>query len=43
MKLDVNNPDLEDRDRFVLSKGHAAVGYGPVICDYGLYGRGRSS
>ena len=36
MKLDVNNPDLEDRDRFVLSKGHAAVGYGPVICDYGF-------
>ena len=22
MKLDVNNPDMEDRDRFVLSKGH---------------------
>ena len=27
---------MEDRDRFVLSKGHAAVGYGPVICDYGF-------
>lgn len=36
MKLDVNNPDMEDRDRFVLSKGHAAVGYAPVICDYGF-------
>ena len=36
MKLDVNNPDMPDRDRFVLSKGHAAVGYGPVICDYGF-------
>lgn len=36
MKLDVNDPDMEDRDRFVLSKGHAAVGYGPVICDYGF-------
>lgn len=36
MKLDVNNPDMEDRDRFVLSKGHAAVGFGPVICDYGF-------
>lgn len=24
MKLDVNNPKWEDRDRFVLSKGHAA-------------------
>ena len=36
MKLDVNDPDMKDRDRFVLSKGHAAVGYGPVICDYGF-------
>ena len=36
MKLDVNNPELPDRDRFVLSKGHAAVGYAPVICDYGF-------
>lgn len=36
MKLDVNNPELPDRDRFVLSKGHAAVGYGPVVCDYGF-------
>lgn len=36
MKLDVNNPDMEDRDRFVLSKGHVAVGYAPLICDYGF-------
>ena len=36
MKIDVNNPNLPDRDRFVLSKGHAAVGYAPVICDYGF-------
>lgn len=36
MKLDVNNPELADRDRFILSKGHAAVGYGPVLCDYGF-------
>ncbi len=36
MKVDVNNPTMEDRDRFVLSKGHAAVGYGPLICDYGF-------
>ncbi len=36
MKLDVNNPTMEDRDRFVLSKGHAAVGYAPLICDYGF-------
>lgn len=26
MKYDPNNPDLEDRDRFILSKGHGAGG-----------------
>ena len=36
MKLDVNNPEMEDRDRFVLSKGHVAVGYAPVLVDYGF-------
>lgn len=36
MKLDAADPNMPDRDRFVLSKGHAAVGYGPVICDYGF-------
>ncbi|MBO4445474.1 MAG: transketolase [Clostridia bacterium] len=35
MKLDPNDPNFEDRDRFVLSKGHAAVGYAPVLVDYG--------
>ena len=35
MKLDPNDPKYEDRDRFVLSKGHAAVGYAPVLVDYG--------
>ena len=36
MKLDINDPEMEDRDRFVLSKGHAAVGYAPVLVDYGF-------
>ncbi len=36
MKIDVNNPDMPDRDRFVLSKGHNAVGYGPVLVDLGF-------
>ncbi|MBQ1451929.1 MAG: transketolase [Clostridia bacterium] len=35
MKLDPKDPEYEDRDRFVLSKGHAAVGYAPVLVDYG--------
>ncbi|MGN1328676.1 MAG: transketolase [Eubacterium sp.] len=37
MKVDANNPDMPDRDRFVLSKGHVAVGYAPVLCDYGFF------
>jgi len=36
MKVNPNNPKMEDRDRFVLSKGHAAVGYAPVLVDYGF-------
>ena len=36
MHVDPKNPQWPDRDRFVLSKGHAAVGYAPVICDYGF-------
>ncbi len=36
MKIDVKNPDMEDRDRFILSKGHCAVGYGPVLVDFGF-------
>lgn len=35
MKIDTSNPDLEDRDRFILSKGHCAVGYAPILCDLG--------
>lgn len=31
MNIDVDNPDWEDRDRFVLSKGHAAVGLIPTL------------
>lgn len=37
MKVDASNPDMPDRDRFVLSKGHVAVGYAPVLCDYGFF------
>lgn len=36
MKYDVANPDMEERDRFVLSKGHAAVAYAPVLVDLGF-------
>lgn len=36
MKIDASNPEMEDRDRFILSKGHCAVGYAPILCDCGF-------
>jgi transketolase len=30
-------PDWSDRDRFVLSKGHAAIGLYPVLADVGFF------
>lgn len=35
MRLDVKNPKWEDRDRFILSKGHAGIAYAPVLVDFG--------
>ncbi|MEN8186785.1 MAG: transketolase [Bacteroidota bacterium] len=37
MKIDSSNPDLEDRDRFVLSKGHAGVGLAPLLAEKGFF------
>ena len=36
MKIDVQNPKWEDRDRFILSKGHVGIAYAPVLCDLGF-------
>lgn len=36
MRIDVKDPQWEDRDRFILSKGHAAIAYAPVLCDLGF-------
>ena len=36
MKIDVKNPKWEDRDRFILSKGHVGVAYAPLLCDLGF-------
>ena len=36
MKIDVANPNWEDRDRFILSKGHAGVAYASVLCELGF-------
>jgi transketolase len=32
-----DEPDWPDRDRFVLSKGHAAIGLYPVLADVGFF------
>lgn len=35
MNIDPGNPDWEDRDRFVMSKGHAGIGFVSVLADIG--------
>ncbi len=37
MKIDPKTPDLPDRDRFVLSKGHVGVGYAPLLAELGYF------
>ncbi len=37
MKIDPKQPDWEDRDRFVLSKGHGGVGHAVVLGDLGFF------
>jgi transketolase len=37
LRLDPSRPRWPDRDRFVMSKGHAAVGLYPVLADRGYY------
>jgi transketolase len=37
MRIDPKNPDKEDRDRFVLSKGHAAPCYYAVLGEMGFF------
>ncbi len=35
MKIDSKNPKWEDRDRFILSKGHACLSYYAALCEVG--------
>ena len=35
MKIDKKNPKWEDRDRFILSKGHACLAYYAALCEIG--------
>lgn len=39
MKVDPRNPQMEDRDRFVLSKGHACPALYAVLADLGFFPR----
>lgn len=39
--LDPKNPNKPDRDRFVLSKGHAAPGLYGVLAEKGFNSKGR--
>lgn len=36
LKYDPNNPDWEERDRFILSKGQASVALYPILADVGF-------
>ncbi len=37
MRIEPANPSWADRDRFVMSKGHAAIGLYPVLADLGYF------
>lgn len=37
LRIDPKDPAWPDRDRFILSKGHAAIGLYPVLADLGFY------
>lgn len=37
MRIEPSRPDWPERDRFVMSKGHAAIGLYPVLADLGYF------
>ncbi len=37
LRIRPSEPDWPDRDRFILSKGHAAIGLYPVLADLGYF------
>lgn len=39
MKIDPQNPDMEDRDRFVMSKGHGCPALYAILADLGYFPR----
>lgn len=36
MHYKVDDPTWDDRDRFILSKGHVGIAYAPLLCDLGF-------
>ena len=36
MNVDAKNPKMENRDRFILSKGHCAEALYTILCDKGF-------
>lgn len=39
LRIDPKRPDLPDRDRFILSKGHSVEGYYAILADLGFIDR----
>ena len=37
LRIDPKNPRWPDRDRFILSKGHGAIAYVPILADLGYF------
>mgnify|MGYP001036496054 FL=1 len=37
LRIEPAQPDWPDRDRFVMSKGHVAIGLYPVLADLGYF------
>ena len=37
MRIEPSRPDWKNRDRFIMSKGHAAIGLYPVLADLGYF------
>jgi len=37
MKIDLKNPNWEDRDRMVMSKGHSGIAHASVLADLGYF------
>lgn len=37
LKYDVNNPNMDNRDRFILSKGHGSLALYTILCSVGYF------